>query len=61
MKKQTPSQPPKAFASNKQPSDPREKPKARDSRGKAGREEVRAQTPRVPAPRQSLRPREQSK
>ncbi len=61
MKKPTPSQPSKVSANTKQPLDPREYPKARDSRGKAGREEIRAQTPRVPAPRQSQRPPEKSK
>jgi hypothetical protein len=40
----------------KHPLDPREFPQARDSRGSAGRTEIRAQNPRVTAPRQSDRP-----
>jgi hypothetical protein len=43
-------------ASKKLPLDPRENPLARDSRGAAGRTEIRAQTPRISAPRQSNRP-----
>lgn len=43
-------------ASKKQPLDPREYPQARDARGAAGRTEIRAQTPRISAPRQSNRP-----
>lgn len=42
--------------SKKIPLDPREYPQARDSRGSAGRTEIRAQTPRISAPRQSNRP-----
>lgn len=42
--------------SEKHPLDPREYPLARDSRGAAGRAEIRAQNPRVAAPRQSNRP-----
>ena len=61
MKKPTPKQPVKNIVSNKHPLDPREDPRARDARGSAGREEIRAQTPRVPAPRQSNRPSERSK
>ena len=44
----------------KHPLDPREYPQARDSRGSAGRAEIRAQNPRVAAPRQSNRPVERS-
>ncbi len=41
--------------SNKRPLDPREYPLARDARGSAGREEIRAKTQMVSAPRQSNR------
>ena len=61
MKKPTPKQPVKTIVSTKQPMNPREDPRARDARGSAGREEIRAQTPRVPAPRQSNRPSEKRK
>ena len=56
MKTPNPNQPPKKTVSRKKALDPREYPLARDARGKASREEVRAQTPRLSAPRQSLRP-----
>lgn len=39
----------------KRPSDPREKPAARDSHGKAGRVEIRREEPRRSAPRTSAR------
>ena len=42
-------------ASKKRPLDPREHPQARDARGSAGREEIRAQGPVVSAPRQPRR------
>jgi len=58
MKTPITSKPSKKSTSSKKPSDPREFPLARDARGSAGREEIRAQTPRVPAPRQSNRPPE---
>ena len=57
MKKEIHGQKP---ASKKQPSDPREYPLARDSRGSARREEIRSKTPMVSAPRQSRRPVERS-
>ena len=60
MKKESRTQQNKESASNKQPSDPREYPLARDSRGSAGREEIRAKTAMVSAPRQSRRPVERS-
>jgi len=47
---------PKKSPSKEHPLDPREYPEARDSRGAAGRTEIRAQNPRVAAPRQSNRP-----
>ncbi len=47
-------------ASTKQPLAPREYPLARDARGSAAREEIRAKTPMVSAPRQSRRPVENS-
>ncbi len=40
---------------SKHPSNPRENPAARDSRGTATRAEIRRETPRVAAPRQSAR------
>ena len=61
MKKPATKQPAKTVVSNKHPLDPRENPRARDARGSADREEIRAQTPRVPAPRESNRPAERSK
>ena len=61
MKKPTSKPPVKTIVSNKHPMDPRDDPRARDARGSAGRDEIRAQTPRVPAPRQSNRPPERSK
>ena len=60
MKKTARTQQNKESTSNKKPSDPREYPLARDSRGSAGREEIRAKTPMVAAPRQSNRPVERS-
>jgi len=60
MKKESRTQQNKESASNKQPTDPRENPMAHDSRGSAGREEIRAKTPMVSAPRQSQRPVERS-
>ena len=50
----------KESASNKQPVDPRANLLARDSRGTASREEIRAKTAMVSAPRQSNRPAERS-
>lgn len=50
----------KKSQSKKRPLDPREYPLARDSRGSAGREEIRAKTSMVTAPRQSNRPVERS-
>jgi len=52
MKKESRQQQVKESASNKQPLDPREYPLARDSRGSARREEIRAKSARVVAPRQ---------
>jgi len=46
--------------SNKRPLDPREHPLARDARGSARREEIRAKTPMLSAPRQSNRPVERT-
>lgn len=46
--------------STKKPSDPREYPLARDSRGSAAREEIRTQTARPAAPRASRRPVQKS-
>jgi len=46
--------------SNKHPLAEREHPLARDARGAARREEIRAKTPMVSAPRQSLRRSERS-
>jgi hypothetical protein len=60
MKKESRTQQNKESASNKQPSDPREYPLARDSRASAGREEIRAKAPVLCAPRQSRRPIERS-
>ena len=60
MKKESRTQQNKESASNKQPVDPREYPLARDSRGSAGREEIRAKPAMVSAPRQSNRPAERS-
>jgi len=60
MKKESRTQQNKEAASNKQPSDPREYPLARDSRGSAGRTEIRAKTAMVSAPRKSNRPIERS-
>ena len=60
MKKESRTQQNKESASNKQPLDPREYPFARDSRGSAGRAEIRTKTPMVSAPRQSNRPAERS-
>jgi len=60
MKKESRTQQNKESASNKQPLDPRENPMARDARGSAGREEIRAKTSMVSAPRQSQRPVERS-
>ena len=60
MKKESRTQQNKESASNKQPVDPREYPMARDARGSASREEIRAKTRVVSAPRQSQRPVERS-
>jgi hypothetical protein len=60
MKKESRTQQNKESASNKRPLDRREYPLARDSRGSAGREEIRAKTQMVSAPRQSRRPTERS-
>ena len=60
MKKESRTQPGKASASNKQPADPRANPLARSPKGSATREEIRAKTPMVSAPRQSNRPVERS-
>lgn len=60
MKKESRTQQTKESTSNKQPTDPREYPLARDARGSATREEIRAATPMVSAPRQSRRPVERS-
>jgi hypothetical protein len=60
MKKPSRTQQNKESASNKQPVDPRAYPLARDTRGSADRAEIRAQNPRVAAPRQSNRPVERS-
>jgi len=46
----------KQASGTKRPSDPRENPAARDSRGTASRAEIRKENPRVPAPRASNRP-----
>jgi hypothetical protein len=59
MKKETSIQT-KESPSNKKPLDQRENPMARDSRGSAKRDEIRAQTPMVSAPRQSQKPMERS-
>jgi hypothetical protein len=57
MKQATkPNQAQKNSPGKKLPLAAREHPLARDSRGAAGRTEIRAQTPRVSAPRQSNRP-----
>ena len=61
MKKPASNQPTRKAPSNKQPLDPRENPRARDARGSASRDEIRAQTSRVPAPRQSNRPTPKSR
>ncbi|MFN0075311.1 MAG: hypothetical protein ACKVY0_02435 [Prosthecobacter sp.] len=50
----------KVSAGNIQPLDTHAHPMARDSKGLGSRTEIRAQVPRVPAPRQSLRPVERS-
>jgi len=61
MKQETKTDPgQKNFAGKKRPLDPREYPLARDARGSAGREEIRAKTSMVSAPRQSNRPVERS-
>ena len=60
MKKVSRTQQDKESASNKQPVDPRANHLARDSRGTASREEIRAKTPVFSAPRQSNRPAERS-
>ena len=60
MKKASRTQQNKESASNKQPVDPRADTLARDSRGVASREEIRAKTTMVSAPRQSNRPVERS-
>ena len=60
MKKTSRTQQDKESASNKQPVDPRANPLARDARGAASREEIRAKTTMVSAPRQSNRPVERS-
>jgi len=60
MKKPTQSASVKLTPGNKKPLDPREYPLARDSRGSAGRDEIRAKTAVVSAPRQSARPMERS-
>ena len=60
MKTESRTQQNKESASNKQPVDPRANPLARDSRGAASREEIRAKTPMVSAPRESSRPVERS-
>ncbi|MBI5774707.1 MAG: hypothetical protein HZA89_13305 [Verrucomicrobia bacterium] len=46
------------FRGGKKPLDRRENPLARDARGTASRAEIRRETPRVAAPRQSNRPAE---
>jgi len=60
MKKEMRSTQAKKSTNNKKPSDPREYPLARDSRGSASRAEIRAKTPMVSSPRQSNRPTERS-
>ena len=60
MKKESRTQQHKESASNKQPADPRANPLARSTKGSATREEIRAKTPVVSAPRQSNRPAERS-
>lgn len=52
MKKESRTQQNKESLSNKQPVDPRADPFARDVRGAARREEIRARTPVVSAPNQ---------
>jgi len=60
MKNETQTRQAKGSLSKKRPLDPREFPQARDERGSAGREEIRAKTPMVSAPRQSQRLTERS-
>ena len=60
MKKESRTQQDKESASNKQPVDPRANPLARSAKGSATREEIRAKTPMVSAPRQPRRPMERS-
>jgi len=60
MKTNSRTQQNKESLSNKQPLDPRANPLARDSRGAAAREEIRAKTTMRSAPRQSQRPVERS-
>ena len=60
MKKTSRTEQDKESASNKQPVDPRAHPLARSPKGSATREEIRAKTPMVSAPRQSNRPVERS-
>ena len=60
MKKESRTQQDKESASNKQPVDPRANPLARTAKGSATREEIRAQSPVVSAPRQSRRAMERS-
>jgi hypothetical protein len=57
MKKETKTDPYQKYSpSKKHQLDPREYPLARDARGAAGREDIRAKTSMVSAPRQSNRP-----
>jgi hypothetical protein len=56
MKKASQNQRTKKPTSTKKPSDPRAYPLAKDSRGSAARDEIRAKAPKISAPRQSNRP-----